>query len=142
MVTKTCLTVNLAEIDHMGIVHHSNYPIWFESGRRDYLKKAGIPNSRIAALGLFLPLSKLKCDFKSPARFNDKIIVTTSVIYMSCVEIKFEYNVINNKSDRVIATGETEHAWTNRSIEPLNIKKAAPEIFELLKYFAESTGTT
>jgi acyl-CoA thioester hydrolase len=142
MVTKTCFAVKLTEIDHMGIVHHSNYPIWFESGRIDYLKKAGIPNSKIVTLGLFLPLSELKCDFKSPAKYNNEIIVNTSVIYMSCVKIKFEYNVINKKNDRVIANGMTAHAWTNRKIEPLNIEKAAPEIYGRLKQFVESSKIT
>ena len=38
-----------AETDQMGIIHHSNYPIWFEAGRTDFLKKAGLPNSNIEA---------------------------------------------------------------------------------------------
>ena len=140
MVTEICLTVNLAEIDHMGIVHHSHYPLWFESGRRDFFKKVGIPNSRISALGLSLPLSKLKCEFKSPAKYNDQVIVKTSIIYMSCVKIKFGYNIIHKKNNKVIATGETVHAWTNKRIEPINIEKTAPKIYELLKQHVMSTA--
>ena len=46
MITETNLTVRYAETDQMGIVHHSVYPIWFESARTDFLKQAGIVLSR------------------------------------------------------------------------------------------------
>ena len=39
MTTYTSFTVKLTEIDRMGIVHHSNYPIWFETARKRLLKK-------------------------------------------------------------------------------------------------------
>lgn len=137
MITKTYLNVRLDETDLMGIVHHSNYPIWFETGRSDYLKKAGIPNYKIHALGFFLPLSELKCEYKSPARYGDRIIVVTSIKYMSCVKIKFQYKVLMEESGKLLTSGTTVHAWTNRNIEPVNIKKAAPEICSLLKPLIE-----
>jgi acyl-CoA thioester hydrolase len=132
------LTVGLTDIDRMGIAHNSVYPLWFETGRMKYLKKAGISNSRISSLGLFLPLSKLECEFKSPVRLNDEIIVTTNIIQISCVRVKFGYKIINRKNGVLLAIGKTVHAWTDRSIKPLNIEKAAPEIYRRLKQFTES----
>lgn len=139
MNVETVLTVGFTDIDRMGIAHNSVYPVWFETGRMKYLKKADISSSRINALGLFLPLSELKCEFKSPARFNDEIMITTNIIYISCVRVKFEYKVSSMKDGKLLATGKTVHAWTDRSIKPLNVEKAAPEIYRKLKQFAEST---
>ena len=51
MLVDTYFTAKYAETDQMGIVHHSNYPVWFEAGRTDYLRKAGIPNSKIETMG-------------------------------------------------------------------------------------------
>ena len=34
--------VRYAETDQMGIAHHSNYAIWFEVARTDFIKAAGI----------------------------------------------------------------------------------------------------
>ena len=51
METRTSFYIGSFEIDKMGIVHHSNYPKWFEIGRRDYFKKAGIPSSTINQQG-------------------------------------------------------------------------------------------
>ncbi len=140
MTTRTSFPVRYSEIDKMGIVHHSNYPKWFEIGRRDYLYKAGIPNSCINSQGFYLPLSELECKFKSPARYGDEITVITGITFISCVKVRFEYKVLNKKSGKTIAFGSTVHAWTGRDIKPLNIEKAAPHIYTSLKTRVEIGG--
>lgn len=142
MMTRISFPVRCTEIDKMGIVYHANYPKWFEIGRRDFLHKAGIPSSVINLQGYYLPLTEMECKFKSPAKYGDEIEVITEISFMSCVKAKFEYKVIKKKSGRTIATGYTVHAWTDRDIKPLNIEKAAPQIYATLKAFAEPKGIT
>lgn len=138
MITKTNFPVKLSEIDSFGIVHHSYYPIWFETGRKDFLKNAGLSNNKLNTLGLLLPLTELRCDFRNPSRYGDEIVVITSPIYMSYVKIKFDYLVLKKRDENIIATGKTSHVWTNRRIEPINIKKVAPEIYNKLLQMVES----
>ena len=114
MTTRTSFHVRYSEIDKMGIVHHANYPKWFEIGRRDYLHKAGIPNSSINRQGFYLPLSEMECKFKSPAKYGNEIIVITGITFMSCVKVKFEYKILNNISGKPLAVGKTVHAWTDK----------------------------
>lgn len=140
MITKTSFNVRYSEIDKMGIVHHSNYPKWFEIGRRDFLHKAGIPNSSINSQGFYLPLSEIECKFKRPAKYGDEILVITGVIFLSCVKVMFEYKVLNKVSGKLLAMGKTVHAWTGRDIKPINIEKAAPQIFTSLKALVEIVG--
>lgn len=137
MTTKTSFPVLFNQIDRMGIVHHSNYPLWFEKARRDYLRLAGASSTKIAGKGLFLPLSKLECKYKSPAKFGDEIIVTTKVISISCVKITFEYEIHSKEKDKLLATGRTVHVWTNQRIEPINLEKTAPDIYWRLIEFSE-----
>ena len=47
MHSRSYLTVRYAETDKMGIAHHSNYPIWYEVGRTDYIKLFGTTNSAL-----------------------------------------------------------------------------------------------
>lgn len=54
MVSKTKLIVRYQETDQMGIVHHSVYPVWFECGRTDFIKKAGITYSQMEKEGIKL----------------------------------------------------------------------------------------
>lgn len=139
MITRVSFPVRYSEIDKMGIVHHSNYPKWFEIARKDYLEKAGTPSSRLNDSGFYLPLSELECKFKSPAKYGDKIVVFTRISSMSCSKVKFEYRVLNKASGNILAVGETVHGWTDRNIKPLNIEKSALQIYTSLKAFAEAT---
>jgi acyl-CoA thioester hydrolase len=133
MITRTSFLVSLFDVDIMGIVHHTVYPKWFETGRRDFLSKAGIPHSKFNSLGLYLPLSHLECKYKSPTRFGYEISVITCITFVSCVKIIFEYKVLNNITGKLLATGNTVHGWTDINVKPLNIEKTAPEIYALLQ---------
>lgn len=140
MATETIVHVKYTEIDRMGIVHHSIYPLWFEKGRRDYLRKAGASNSQIGGRGFHLPLTQIECKFKSPARHGEELTVITRISHMSSVKLKFEYEVLEKKKGRLLAVGKTVHVWTNGRIEPINIEKEAPEIYQRVKQFSESCG--
>lgn len=131
-VSETKFIVRYAETDQMGVVHHSNYPIWFEAGRTDFIKKMGIPYSKIEETGYMLPLLELKCCYKQPAKYEDEIIVKASLKAISFSRVTFYYEVFKNDSIQAIASGETMHAWTDKQLKPVNIKKHAPELFEVL----------
>lgn len=133
MKTETTLTVRYAETDQMGIVHHSNYAVWFEAGRTDYIKEAGISYSELEARGILLPLYEISCRFKSPARYEDEITVFTSLKELSRVRLILSYEVKNMKTNVLLAAGETLHAFTGRDLKPLNLEKAAPDVYGLFK---------
>lgn len=130
--SETHFTVRYAETDQMGIVHHSNYPIWFEAGRTDFIKKAGLPYSKMEEMGFLLPLIELQCIYKGAARYEDEIIVKTSLKNMSNTRVTFYYEVYKNNEPNIITTGETLHVWTDKSLKPLNIKKQSPQIYQLI----------
>lgn len=132
MKTVTKLTVRYAETDKMGIVHHSNYPIWFEAGRTDFIKQAGISYSALESLGVLLPLYEVTCRFKSPALYEDEVAVITSLKALSCVRIILSYEVINVKTNALLATGETLHAFTGTSLKPINAQRVIPEVYAML----------
>lgn len=131
METETHFIVRYAETDQMGIVHHSNYPIWFEAGRTDFLKKAGMPNSEIEIKGILLPLSHMECNFLNPARYEEEVVVKTRIKKMTCVRIDFHYEVFNLEM-KLLASGMTTHAWTDKQLKPINIQKKQPELYTLL----------
>lgn len=130
--SETRFIVRYAETDQMGIVHHSNYPIWFEAGRTDFIRKAGLPYSKMEEMGLLLPLIELKCTYKGAARYEDEVVVRTSLKEMSYTRAVFIYEVYRNNETNIITTGETHHVWTDRSLKPLNIKKRSPDIYKLI----------
>jgi acyl-CoA thioester hydrolase len=132
MVSETKLVVRYAETDRMGIVHHSNYPVWFEAGRTDFIKKAGMPYSKIEESGFMLPLIELRSYYKGYSSYEDEITVKTRIKELSFTRVVFSYEVYKNNRTEPITTGETMHVWTTNTLKPVNIKKHSPEIFQLL----------
>lgn len=131
-VSETLLSVRYAETDQMGIVHHSNYPVWFEAGRTDFIKKMGMSYSEIEERGAFLPLIELKCTFSGVARYEDRIVVRTSIKEYNGVRLTFFYQVCMENTGKIITEGETVHAWTNGDLKPVNLRKFKPEIHQLV----------
>ena len=132
MQTETRFIARYAETDQMGIIHHSNYAVWFEAGRTDFLKKAGVSNTSIESKGILLPLYDMNCKFKSPAKYEDEILVLTRLKQISRVRLSFSYQVKNAVTLNLIATGETMHAWTDKSLKPVNAAKTVSEFYSLL----------
>jgi acyl-CoA thioester hydrolase len=140
MVSETELIARYGETDQMGIVHHSNYPIWFEAGRTSFFIKLNIPYSKIEEAGFLLPLTSMRCSFKKPARYEDEIIIRTSIIHFSGVRLDFKYLVLLKVDQQLIAEGETAHAWTDLNLKPVNLKRKYPELYALLIKAFEKTS--
>lgn len=133
MTTSTKLTVRYAETDQMGIVHHSNYAVWFEAGRTDFIKQTGITYTDMEARGVLLPLYEITCRFRKPARYEDEVTVITALKSLSRVRIVLSYRVIRDNDGTLLAEGETAHAFTDAAMKPLNAERAVPDIYALLK---------
>ncbi|MFZ5973787.1 MAG: acyl-CoA thioesterase [Bacillota bacterium] len=131
-VSETRIHVRYAETDRMGIVHHSNYAVWFEEARTEFLNALGYSYAQIEDEGILLPLTDLKCSFKKPAQYEEDIIVRTRISRATCVRIQFVYEVLDVNDGSLIATGQTDHAWTDAALVPVNIMKRLPDIYAVL----------
>ena len=130
MITTISFPVRYVETDKMGIVHHSNYPVWFEIGRTDFLRQLGSSYASLEEEGLLLPLSNMQCSFKGPARYGDEITVKTRLANLTCVRMEFSYEVYSK--GELLAWGSTEHGCTDRQLKPFNLAKKMPQLYKLL----------
>ena len=137
MHSRSYMTVRYAETDKMGIAHHSNYPIWYEVGRTDYIKLFGITNSEIEAAGIMMPLINLSCHYGKPALYEDNLIVRTWVISIKPAHIEFTYTIkrINDDGTQTeLGYGTTEHGIIDsKTFRPTSLKKRMPELYEKIK---------
>lgn len=130
--SKTDIVVRYAETDQMGIVHHSNYPIWYEAARTDYIKGIGMSYSDVEKKGYMLPLLELKSCYKGSAKYEDELLVLTKIKQMSFTRVTFYYEIYKKSENVLINYGETMHVWTDKTLKPLNMKKCAPDIYNLM----------
>ena len=134
MHARTKVTVRYAETDRMGIVHHSNYPIWYEIARNDYIKMFGISYTDMENAGVMTPLLNLSCHFGIPALYEDELIIRTWCTAMTAARIEFSYTVKRiepDGSETELGYGSTEHGFVDsKTFRPCNVKKRLPDLFE------------
>jgi acyl-CoA thioester hydrolase len=133
LISEIKTIVRYAETDRMGIAHHSNYPIWFEIGRTDFIRQAGISYSEMERKGLLLPLIELKCTFKDSVTYEDHITILTRIKELTYSRLVLYYEIYKDaEKEKPITTGETTHVWTNSDLKPINIRKHFPDIYMIL----------
>jgi len=82
-----------------------------------------------------MPLYEMNCKFISPAKYEDEIKVLTSIKTLSRVRICFSYQVFNASNDKLLSTGETMHAWTDKALKLINPEKVIPDIDLILNKY-------
>lgn len=68
------------DTDFTGLVYHANYLRYFERGRSDFLRLAGIHHSALLAgpEPLGFAVNRIALDFLKPARIDDALVVRTA----------------------------------------------------------------
>jgi len=133
MTNETKIKVRYVETDQMGIVHHSNYFAWFEIGRTEFMKAMGMPYSEVERNGILTPLSECMANFKFGAKYEDELVIRTTISNLTIARIEFSYEVLREVDGKLIATGVTKRGFTNPELRPINVKKKDPEVWNILK---------
>jgi len=67
------------DTDFTGVVYHANYLRYFERGRSDYLRLAGVSHTELRARPdpVVFVVRHMEIDFVRPARIDDALVVRT-----------------------------------------------------------------
>ena len=132
MVSTSEIVVRYQETDQMGIVHHSVYPVWYEVARTDFCKKMGLSYADMEKMGIMTPIYEVHSHYKSPARYDDVLTISTTLKRLTPYRIEFRYEIF--KGDVCIHFGETVHVWVDsEEFKPLHLKKHFPEVYALVE---------
>ena len=114
----------------MGIAHHSNYVVWFEIGRTDLCRAAGFPYNEIEARGFVLVVTEVACRYRLPYRYDDEVVIRTSIGEAPSRAMKFAYELYNADATALHATGFSAHLWLAReSHKPVRADPEAMKAF-------------
>ncbi|HUK46483.1 MAG TPA: thioesterase family protein [Terriglobales bacterium] len=118
------LRVRYAETDQMGVVYHANHFIWFEVGRVEFLRQLGFSYREMEQDdGCFIAVVDARCRYKSPARYDEEIVVRTQLKNVRESLVHFAYQLVRASDGALLAEGETTHIVTDGQ---MNIR-AIPE---------------
>ena len=128
LVSESRVKVRYAETDQMGIAYYANYLVWFEVGRSQFCNDCGFSYRDMEReTGLFMIVAEARCRYKTPARYEDDLVVSTTITELTRRTLRFSYEI--HRADGVLcATGETLHVLINREGRPSSF----PEKFLLL----------
>ncbi len=126
----TTVNVRYAETDQMGIVYYANYLVWFEVGRVAWCLARGFRYRDLESEhGRMMVVAEASCRYKAPARFEDEIRVRTAARSVSDKIIRFSYEVLDNRTGQLLATGESTHIVTDREFRPARLPGEILELF-------------
>jgi acyl-CoA thioester hydrolase len=112
--------VRFAETDAQGIAHNSNYLVWFEIARVEYLERFAGGYQRLRDLGVEALVLESHVRYLQPAKFDDRLLV-----HARCVDVKgarFRYEYAIERDSAVIADGWTAHATVEAiSLRPTRV---------------------
>lgn len=126
---RTRVRVRYAETDQMGIVYHANYLVWFEVGRVELMRQQGLNYSRMEAEeGCGIAVVDARIRYKAPARYDDQLLVETTVARVRGPIIHFRYTIVRESDGTLLCEGETVHVVVGRDMKRREMPKKYADI--------------
>lgn len=100
-VHETRVRVRYAETDQMGQMYYGRYAELFEVGRVEALRALGFPYRRIEERGILLPVRDLSVRYLMPVRYDDEIVIRTTIVEPISARIRFRYELLSDAGERL-----------------------------------------
>ncbi|MFQ5916721.1 MAG: acyl-CoA thioesterase [Candidatus Binatia bacterium] len=118
------------DTDQMGVAYYANFLKWFEMGRTELLRDIGVPYSSIEVKGLCFPVTEVSCRYYRPARYDERLMIETSLTSLGGVTMTFCYRIYRQDDELLLASGWTKHACVDLQGE---VTKMPPNLKDMLK---------
>ena len=119
--------VRYAETDQMQVVYHSNYLVWCEIGRTEFIRALGTPYAELERQNVTLAVVEANLRFHAAARYDNLIRVTTTIADVRSRTITFDYVITNAETGERFVTASTRLASLTRDSRlttlPDNLRK-------------------
>jgi len=110
---KTNCRVIYGDTDNMGQAYYGNYLRWFEIGRNELFRSLGLAYKSVENLGIWLPVAEVFCKYSVPAKYDDLLMIETSLDIRVKGAIKLDYRIWSEDGKTLLAHGYTKHACLN-----------------------------
>ncbi|TBV79417.1 MAG: acyl-CoA thioesterase [Desulfobulbaceae bacterium] len=101
------------DTDAGGVVYYANYLRFCEAGRTEFMRELVCSYRSLEEDGLLLPVVDCRVRYKASARYDDLLIIETSLVAAKAVSCRFNYR-ISNEDGRLLALAYTIHASVDR----------------------------
>ncbi|MFZ0821357.1 MAG: thioesterase family protein [Candidatus Acidiferrales bacterium] len=127
---ETTVRVRYAETDQMGVVYYANFYIWFEVGRVEMFRQMGFSYKEMEQKDdCYTVVGESQCRYERPARYDDLIRIRTRILEARKRTVRFGYEILNDSTGELLATGETLHIVCGRDGRPKQLPERYRKIF-------------
>jgi acyl-CoA thioester hydrolase len=114
----------------MGVVYHANYLVWFEVGRVDLIRSVGLDYKSMEQVeGVGIAVVEAVVRYKAPARYDDELIVRTTLAHTRGSIIAFDYKLYRAEDDLLLAEGSTTHIVVDRQMKRAHMPERFAQAF-------------
>ena len=114
---STQTRVRYKDTDQMGIMHHSNYVVLYETARTEWLREMGLTYAEIERRGIMSPIIEVHSRYLYPAFYDEMLTIKVSMNEMPAARLIIDSEVYN-EAGKLINTGSVTlgfmHASTRR----------------------------
>ncbi|MEM5515839.1 YbgC/FadM family acyl-CoA thioesterase [Henriciella sp. AS95] len=120
------------DTDFTGMVYHANYLRFFERGRSDFLRDAGVSHQSLLNRPdpAAFTLTNVNVDFKKAARVDDLLDIRSRYIGVEGARIVFQQTAF--RGEDIVAEAEITAVMIHADGRP---RRPVPEMVEQLKTF-------
>lgn len=129
-VTEERIRVRYGETDQMGHAYYANYLFWFEQARGAWCRARGFSYRDMEAMGYFLPVVEAHAEYRGEVLFDDVIVVRVWANETRRASIRFEYQIVNERTGKATTTGHTWHVVMGRERKAVSIPPEVRALFE------------
>ncbi|MBE0439343.1 MAG: tol-pal system-associated acyl-CoA thioesterase [Gammaproteobacteria bacterium] len=91
------IRVYYEDTDSGGVVYHANYLHFMERARTEWLRDLGFEQDQLnQQYNCIFAVHSMQLNFRCPARFNDEIVVITTVSKVSGASFEFDQKIVRN----------------------------------------------
>jgi acyl-CoA thioester hydrolase len=133
-INRVEIRVLYADTDHGGVAYYASYLRWFEIGRTELFRKAGLTYADVEKSGILSPVIEVFCKYLQPAKYDEILVIETWIEILGRGSITFGYQVRRKSDNSLLAIGQTINAFVNKSLKPTRPPKA---IYNALSAFID-----
>lgn len=128
---RLCARVYFADTDFSGVVYHARYLEFFERGRSDYLRLAGVHHKELIdgkhGEKLVWVVKRMEIDFRAAAKIDDILTIDTRTADISGARIVMAQEI--KRGDAVLVEARVQAAIIGETGKPRRFPKEWIDVF-------------
>jgi acyl-CoA thioester hydrolase len=125
---RTTYRVIYEDTDLAGVVYYGNYLRFFERGRTEHLRQAGVSVKELGEAGVLFPVVRVEIDYRAPAAYDDLLVIESSVLSMGRASVVYGQRVLREADGKLLCEGKVTLACVDRGLRP----RRMPELLRRL----------